>query len=322
MLLYKIKNPIRDINELLDRINLKRSQIPYRIDYKSQFPFFTTLEFIEKIEKSNPYDPLLLQIIPRFVENNDDIFVMDDPLYETELLAGSNGILKKYNNRSLLIMTPNCASNCRFCFRRNIKLKVDYTLENLKEILNKNTSVEELILSGGDPLSLSNDSLSICLENIDKTDFIKRIRFHTRYPVFDSSRIDNNLIKTLLKTEKQVLIVFHINHPNEINDNFRYVIKNLVNSNIMLLNQSVILQGINDNYRTLSKLYKKLIKLNIIPYYQHQLDEVNGISHFNVSEQKIKSILAELKENLPGYMIPKFVKEIPNREYKIDINDK
>src|SRR3990170_1900313 len=185
-------------------------------------------------------------------------------------------------------------------------------------MINEDSSIKEVILSGGDPLSLSNLKLEKLLKDLDKIEHVKIVRFHTRYIIASPNRLDSSFLKILKTTKKNIVFVFHINHPDEIDKETIKYIKRLKKLNVLLFSQTVLLKDINDNADTLKNLFEKLTSIGITPYYLHQLDKVKGLEHFEVDEKKGKDLIKTLKENLSGYMVPRYVKEIPFEKNKVD----
>lgn len=284
------------------------------------FPLKIPISYLEHIKTlANPL-PVLKQFIPTLVEYEQppEDFVYD-PLQENS----SNplpGLIHKYKTRALLTITQQCAVHCRYCFRRHF----DYRENNpgksgwLKvfEYILADKNINEVIFSGGDPLSVSDKYLAWFIDQINQLPQIKIIRFHTRLPVIIPERITADLLKILNQARANIVFVFHINHPDEITNKFKQQTLSLKQSGYTLLNQSVLLKDINDKADTLVTLSYALFENKIIPYYLHQLDPVIGAHHFQVSENHAKSIMKNLQANLPGFLVPKLVRENPNRHAK------
>ncbi len=291
------------------------------------FPLLVPRRFVERMARRDPNDPLLLQVLPRPEETQPAPGFSCDPLGEFGSLDGGmqkNRVLKKYPGRALVLVTQRCGIHCRFCFRRHLPKHGSHhnlghsTLdgENLDEILTplrNDDTVEEVILSGGDPLLLDDEKLDRLLHCIEKIPHVKRIRVHSRLPVVLPSRITDELAGVLSRT-KPVYLVLHVNHPNEIGEEFRA--RRPLLRDPVLLSQTVLLKGINDNADTLAPLFTALIDLKIVPYYLHQLDKVQGAAHFEVSEERGLQLIAELRHRLPGYAVPTYVREWPGEPGK------
>ena len=224
------------------------------------------------------------------------------------------GILQKYKGRLLVLASDECAIHCRFCFRRNIRQKKNDDLPSkLAKILKKDKSIKEVILSGGDPLMLKNSELQTLINAIPKH---LNIRIHSRMPIAMPSRFTSALW-SLLEQLPNLIFVIHANHPNELDKKSEKIFARLAKNGVVLLNQSVLLKGINNNAKTLAELSEKLLSQRVLPYYLHSMDKAQGAAHFEVPLQKAKIIFKELKELLPGYLVPRFVKEISGKRTKI-----
>jgi EF-P beta-lysylation protein EpmB len=277
--------------------------------FKDQhFPIKIPLEFANLIDKNNPDDPLLKQVIPfRNVQNQAEFSL--SPLGDEDN-APVSGLIHKYPNRVLLITSRVCAIHCQYCFRQNFDYSGHDVMSNwlaIEDYIRSHQSINEVILSGGDPLSLSDEKLAKLIRNIENIEHIKILRFHSRSIVVTPSRITDNLVKLLTKTSLKVILVTHINHANEVSEAF---IQNIGNfTNITLLNQSVLLKGVNDDLSTLERLSLKLFDIGILPYYLHMLDKVKGSEHFLVSDERAIQLHQNLKNNLSGYLVPKLVRD-------------
>ncbi|MDR1812437.1 MAG: KamA family radical SAM protein [Candidatus Fibromonas sp.] len=226
-----------------------------------------------------------------------------------------SGILKKYKGRLLVLASNRCAAYCRFCFRRNLpKKNIPDLPEKLREILKKDKSIKEVILSGGDPLTLGNRELQAFFDAIPKP---LKIRIHSRIATILPSRFTPALQSLFKQLGNRLIFVAHINHPDELNGKSEKIFRNLSKYGVTLLNQTVLLKGINDNSKILAELSEKLFSQRVLPYYLHQLDKAQGTAHFEVPIKKAREIFKELKELLPGYLVPKFVREIKGRKSKV-----
>ena len=271
------------------------------------FPIKVPLEFVERIDKSNPLDPLLLQILPK--ENKAIEGFIDSPVAD-EKYSPIKGLIHKYPSRVLLITSTVCAIHCQYCFRQNFDYGSHDILSNWVDIENyllNNKKVNEVILSGGDPLTLSDKKISKIFKRIESISHIKTIRIHTRTAVVIPSRITQELIEILNITKLKVVIVFHINHAQEISDEFVKNIQAL--KGLTLLNQSVLLKDVNDNAKVLADLSYKLFESSILPYYLHLLDKVTGAEHFLISDNRANKIYTNLQKLIPGYLLPRMVRD-------------
>ena len=272
------------------------------------FPIKIPLEFANLIDKNNPDDPLLKQVIPFSNTQNQAEFSLS-PLGDEDN-APVAGLIHKYPNRVLLITSRVCAIHCQYCFRQNFDYSGHDAMSNwlaIEDYIRSHQSINEVILSGGDPLSLSDEKLAQLIRNIENIEHIKILRVHSRSMVVTPSRITDKLVKLLTKTALKVVLVTHINHANEVSEVF---IQNIGNfTNITLLNQSVLLKGVNDDLGTLERLSLKLFDIGILPYYLHMLDKVKGAEHFLISDERAIQLHQDLKSSLSGYLVPKLVRD-------------
>ena len=272
------------------------------------FPIKIPLEFANLIDKNNPDDPLLKQVINAQARLGNSEFSLS-PL-DDESNAPVEGLIHKYPNRVLLITSRVCAIHCQYCFRQNFDYSGHDAMSNwlaIEDYIRSHQSVNEVILSGGDPLSLSDEKLEKLIKNIENIKHVRLLRIHSRSVVVTPSRITDKLVKILSKTALKVVLVTHINHENEISEAF---IKNIGNfDNVTLLNQSVLLAGVNDDSNTLERLSLKLFDVGILPYYLHMLDKVKVAEHFLVSDEYATQLHQNLKKNLSGYLVPKLVRD-------------
>jgi EF-P beta-lysylation protein EpmB len=275
--------------------------------------------YLRKIKKGDPNDPLLLQILPQTAEHTQISGFSVNPLDEHQFTP-VKGVLHKYTNRVLLITSAACAINCRYCFRRNFpyaehrQSRADW--QAALAYIRRTTELDEVILSGGDPLTQTNHWLAWLLGELDAIPHISRIRIHTRLLSALPERIDDELLLILSKLTSDTVIVSHCNHPNELGEELRPALSSLKQAGVTLLNQAVLLRQINNDADTLTTLSKELFKLGILPYYLFLLDPVAGAAHFNVSEQEARGIFSQLQSRLPGYLVPRLAREIPGKPAK------
>ncbi len=271
------------------------------------------LEFAQLIDINNANDPLLKQVLP--------VSSIHVPDFSTEPLADEAhspvaGLIHKYPNRVLLVASRVCAIHCQYCFRQNFNYAHNDAINNWHEVkryIQNNTQIDEVILSGGDPLSLSDEKLQNLMTQIELIQHIKTLRIHSRSLVVTPSRITDEFVQMLTNTKLNLVLVVHVNHVNELGDGFAAGVKKL--KSIILLNQSVLLKGVNDSFQVLSELSLRLFDLGILPYYLHLLDKVDGAQHFLVSDEQAKKIHQALKQKLSGYLVPKLVRD-ENGEFK------
>ena len=275
----------------------------------SKFPLNLPLRLAQKIKKNTWDDPILLQFLPVNKEKEIVPGFKTDPVGDLEARQSSK-LLKKYQGRALLVCTSSCAMNCRFCFRQNYDYETqDKTFAHEIELIRQDSSLTEIILSGGDPLSLSNETLTSLIKRLDVIPHLERLRFHTRFPIGIPERIDEEFLSLLEQIRLQVFFVIHTNHPSELDAQVISALKKIQKLGIPVLNQAVLLRGVNDNLSTLKALCEKLAANGILPYYLHQLDRVQGAAHFEVSEEEGRALIAELTQQMSGYAVPKYVKE-------------
>ena len=297
--------------ELFNLLELPREFLEAAQESAKLFPLKVTHSYLARIKKGDINDPLLRQILPLIEEQYEQEGYSTDPVGDLNAIAVP-GLLHKYNGRVLLMPTAACGIHCRYCFRRHFPYSEHKSSNNWQqaiEYIRKDITINEIILSGGDPLSLSNEKLFRLLDLLEAIPHLSRIRFHSRYPIILPDRIDSELSEYLQQHRCRITMVIHSNHPNELSIE---VVKalNLLNKNeITLLNQSVLLAGINDNADTLSYLSEQLFTHNVLPYYLHQLDKVQGAQHFAVSDTVAKALILTLQNQLPGYLVPRLVRE-------------
>ncbi|MFA6916471.1 MAG: KamA family radical SAM protein [Parachlamydiales bacterium] len=306
------------LNTLLEFLELDSSTIA-RLAVRKEFPLNLPRRLAEKIQKNTLEDPIFKQFVPladEFVAAEN--FVLE-PLSEGGCKVGKK-LLHKYQGRVLLVCTSACAMHCRYCFRQNFDYQVqDKGFEQELAYIAEDTTLREVILSGGDPLALTNERLSEILKAVDAIPHITRIRFHTRFPIGIPERIDEGLIALLTGLSKKVWLVVHVNHPLELDQDVLAHLKKLSDKGVMLLNQSVLLKGVNADVEVLEALCNKLVDNNILPYYIHQLDRVKGASHFEVDLEEGKALMRSLQKRVSGYALPRYAQEIPGFASKVII---
>ncbi|MDO8953806.1 MAG: EF-P beta-lysylation protein EpmB [Gammaproteobacteria bacterium] len=287
------------------------------------FPLKVPLGFADRIEKGNIHDPLLLQILPLGAEMIVTPGYTSDPL-EEQTKNPLPGLLHKYHGRVLFIVTGTCAVNCRYCFRREFPYQDNNPgskgWDQALAYIANDSSIEEVILSGGDPLMLSDKPLATLLDKISKICHVKTVRFHTRLPVVLPERITDSLVNLLQASSLQTVMVIHCNHANEIDATVAQALAKLKNAGITLLNQAVLLKGVNDSLETQIALQKKLFANGVLPYYLHLLDKVQGSAHFYVADETAQKLIYEMTQSLPGYLVPKLAREIPGMGSKLTLS--
>lgn len=307
---------------LLELLELDSSWLAPAIAAAKLFPLRVTPSYASRIRKGDPDDPLLRQILPLGDELLTEADYTTDPLQE----ATANpvrGVVHKYHGRVLFIAATQCAINCRYCFRRHFpygdnQLNREQWRAALTYVAD-NPQISEVILSGGDPLSLADKQLAWLTEEIAKISHVTRLRIHTRYPIILPSRITAGLIGSITQTRLQVVMVVHCNHPQEIDPAVCAAFRDLKQAQVTLLNQTVLLRNINDDSEILAALSEGLFNAGVLPYYLHLLDKVTGAAHFAIADQDAKSLYKELLTLLPGYLVPKLVREVPSELSKTPI---
>ena len=279
----------------------------------TDYPLRVPRPFVDLMERENPEDPLLLQVLPQTEENQAASGFSKDPLGE---IAGAEHCfaLNKYTGRTLLLASRQCGIHCRFCFRRHFsKVQTNPDVETLLAPIRSGTTIEEVILSGGDPLMLDDNTLINLLQSLLQIKHVRRIRIHSRLPVVLPNRLTRKLAE-ILTLPIPVYLMLHINHPNELSTDFLERREWL--SKPVVMAQTVLLRRINDDTETLYRLFRRCVDARILPYYLHQLDRVEGAAHFEVSPEKGLRIHAELRSRLPGYAVPMYVREICGKTCK------
>jgi len=276
--------------------------------------------YVARMRPGDPEDPLLRQVLPLGRELEDAVDFVTDPVGEHAALRAP-GLLQKYRGRALIITTSACAVHCRYCFRREFPYSEQIGdaprwSAALAEIA-RDTSLEEVILSGGDPLSLSDARLKSLTDALAEIPHVQRLRVHTRQPIVLPSRVDDGLVGWLRSVQLPTVFVLHANHPNEIDSEVRAACAKLRAVGATLLNQSVLLRGVNDDADVLAELSRRLFDAGVLPYYLHLLDRVRGAAHFEVPEARARVIAGELASRLSGYLVPRLVREIYGAPAKV-----
>ena len=315
----QLATAIRTPEELCDMLDLHKDVISGSHAPTHAFPFLVTRSFVSRIHKGDPHDPLLLQILPRDLEEQNIPGFVADPLEENASLTAP-GLIQKYAGRALLMLTSACAINCRYCFRRAFPYadngvqtsKLDEALDEIS----RTRSIHEIILSGGDPLLVSDERLQSILHRLSDIPHLRRLRIHTRLPVVLPERVTDTLVTMLARTRLTTTVVIHANHAQELDHTVEKAMLQLRRSHSLLLNQSVLLRGINDSANVLAELSERLLEIGVIPYYLHLLDRVSGTSHFEVDRQTAEQIHETLRNQLPGYAVPRLAQEVPGAPAK------
>ena len=317
-----LQDCISDVDELFQLLELPQQYKSGALKAHQLFPLKVPQRYLTLIEKGNINDPLLRQILPLDAESEVIEGYSSDPLQELRQMH-SPGVIKKYQGRLLLTLTGTCAVNCRYCFRRLFPYSKanpsNQYWQSALERIQGDSSISEIILSGGDPLLLSDKKLASLINDLKSIEHLNTLRIHTRVPVFLPERINKDLLTLLQACPLKVVMVIHCNHPREIDLAVEQQLSALKQIGITLLNQAVLLKNVNDDAKTLVDLSQRLFEADVLPYYLHLLDKVNGAAHFDVPEEKAKQIYQQLLSSLPGYLVPKLVREAPDRPSKTPI---
>ena len=316
-----MRDGIATLQELLEIVQVDKNRFDAMQPTRGEFPLRVPRSYAARMRKGDPADPLLLQVLPLHAERMDVPGFEPDPLRETGL--ASQGVLQKYRGRALLVTTPACPVHCRYCFRRHFPYTDQVAAKDRWEpalrTLRGMTDVTEVILSGGDPLSLTNRRLGQLLHLIEGLEHIDTVRFHTRFPIVLPERVDHGLLRLLSRNKLHTVMVVHCNHANEIDRSVRTALEAVARTGTVLLNQSVLLKGINDNADRLESLSRALFSCRVLPYYLHLLDPVSGAAHFDVPASRGTKLIEELRRRLPGYLVPRLVREEPGQPGKTTI---
>ncbi|MDE3072856.1 MAG: EF-P beta-lysylation protein EpmB [Pseudomonadota bacterium] len=269
--------------------------------------------FVARMRRGDARDPLLLQVLPQLAELDPAPGFVADAVGDMAARA-AHGVLHKYRGRALLIASGSCAVNCRYCFRRHFPYGEEIAAagqwRQALEHLRQDASIGELILSGGDPLALVTAKLEELSRGLAELPHVTRLRIHTRLPVVLPERVDGPLLAWLDALPLQKVLVLHANHANEIDPGVDAACRQLRDAGVTLLNQSVLLRGINDDADALAGLSERLFAAGVLPYYLHQLDRVQGAAHFEVDDARARALIEALRQRLPGYLVPKLVREV------------
>ncbi|HEX8757449.1 MAG TPA: EF-P beta-lysylation protein EpmB [Steroidobacteraceae bacterium] len=316
----ELAEAITSVEELADALGLSPAQLGAAPGAGRHFPLRVPRPFVARMRRGDPSDPLLRQVLPVAAELADVAQFVPDPVGESSAMRAP-ALLQKYRGRALLITTAACAVHCRYCFRREFPYaqqsgEAPRWGEALAEIA-ADSSLEEIILSGGDPLSLSNARLEGLTRSLGAIPHVRRIRVHTRQPVVLPSRVDEGLLQCLRATTRPIVFVLHVNHPNELDAQLAAACAKLRATGVTLLNQSVLLAGINDSLEVLSQLSLRLFDAGVLPYYLHALDPVSGAAHFAVPDPRARALAGQLAANLPGYLVPRLVREVAGAPAKV-----
>lgn len=314
-----LSNCITDPAELVEILQLDPALLSAAKQLSNAFALRVPRGFVARMEVGNVNDPLLRQVLP--IANEADILpgMSNDAVGDLPAIK-MPGLLHKYHGRVLLTLSGACAINCRYCFRRAFPYQDNIVSskqwQEILEYVRSDDTIEEVIFSGGDPLVASDKRLAAMIEDLAAIAHVQRVRFHSRLPIVLPERVTDELIACLTATRLLPVMVVHCNHPNEIDSSVEHTLQRLRDNKLALYNQSVLLKTINDDANVLAELQKKLFQCGVQPYYLHLLDRVQGVLHFEVDEARALNIFQQLQATLPGYLVPKLVREIPGEPSK------
>lgn len=314
------RGAIRDPATLCRALDLDPALAAAAAGSDGSFPLFVPRPYLARMSRGDPRDPLFLQVWPSPEESKDVPGFTHDPVGDLAA-ARQPGLLRKYAGRALLIVTGRCAVHCRYCFRRHYpydeRPRSSQEWERTLAEIAQDRSLDEVILSGGDPLTVVDQRLAELVEQIAAISHVHRLRVHTRLPIMIPQRVTSELLGALQGTRLAPWMVIHANHARELDDDVAAAIARLVDAGIPVLNQAVLLRGVNDSSEAQISLSRRLVDLRVIPYYLHQLDPVAGAAHFVVPVEAGRELIAAMRSALPGYAVPRYVREVPGAEAKI-----
>ncbi|MBX2808099.1 MAG: EF-P beta-lysylation protein EpmB [Cellvibrionaceae bacterium] len=317
----QLQAAVSDPAQLLRQLQLDSRLLPAARSASALFPLRVPQAFIARMQVGNPKDPLLRQVLPLKEELIHSDGYSRDPVGEQG--NAQKGLIQKYAGRVLLLVNGHCAVNCRYCFRRHFPYQ-DNKLSRQQwqavcEQIGADSSIREVIYSGGDPLASSDRQLQWLTQQIAAIPHIQRLRIHSRLPVVIPDRITPACLQWLTEHRLRTVFVVHINHPQEIDKPLRAALKRLSATGITLLNQAVLLKGVNDDVATLETLSNQLFEAGVLPYYLHLFDRVSGAWHFDSTQAQAKQLYRALQARLPGYLVPKLVKEVAGEVSKTPV---
>ena len=309
-----LREAVRDPRELLDLLGLDRLAPRLSDEAMVQFPLRVPRGFVARMRRGDPSDPLLRQVLPL----DDEMRPM--PGFGLDAVGDgaaktAPGVIQKYRGRALLVATGSCAIHCRYCFRRHFPYAEETAARDgwreAVDLIRQDASIEEVLLSGGDPLSLSNGKLAELTGALADIPHLRRLRIHSRLPIVVPERVDDGLMGWLSTLPWPVTLVVHANHANEFDGTVDAALGRLRAAGVHLLNQAVLLRGVNDSVDALGALSERGFRAGVLPYYLHQLDRVAGVAHFEVDDAHARALHAGLAARLSGYLVPRLVREIP-----------
>ncbi len=317
-----LRNVVSSLEELLELLELSPELLDPRVADCGDFPLRVPREFVARMRPRDPRDPLLQQVLPTAAEFEVRPGYREQPL-EEELFAPRPGLIQKYRGRVLVVTAGSCAINCRYCFRRNFPYASQHPWAGeataVVDSIAADPSIREVILSGGDPLVASDRKLAGLVDRLSEIEHLDTLRIHTRLPVVLPSRVDQRLLQWLGHTRLATVVVLHANHPQEIDGEVGRAVSRLRGTGVTVLNQSVLLAGVNDRAADLITLSRSLFAVGVLPYYLHLLDRVQGAAHFEVATSVALRLVEEMRQELPGYLVPRLVREVPGAPSKVPV---
>lgn len=310
---------IRDPFELCRLLGLPESRAAEAAGAAGHFPLLVPRGFLRRMRHGDPDDPLLAQVLPKAVELERPEGFSADPLDEQEKLAAP-ALVRKYPGRALVLATGSCAIHCRYCFRREFPYaeagSTAAGLDRAVEAIAAAPEIHEAILSGGDPLLLDDVRLESLVRSLGDIPHLRRLRIHSRLPVVLPERVTDGLVGLLAATRLGCVVVIHANHAAELDSEVAAAVARLAASGAIVMNQAVLLAGVNDAFEPLRDLSERLIEIGVVPYYLHLLDRVQGAAHFDVPEGRGLALHRRLRSELPGYAVPRLAREVPGEPAK------
>lgn len=317
-----LRDAIRTIDSLCVELELDPALLGYGAAAARRFPLLVPRPFVNRMRRRDPHDPLLRQVLPAADEDRPQPDFLADPVADQAAII-SPGLLHKYEGRALVVATGACAIHCRYCFRQNFDYaglpSASELADRVAEAVASDPEISEVILSGGDPLTLADDRLADLAERLAELPQLRRLRVHSRLPIVLPQRVEGELIAWLTGTRLTPIMVVHANHPAEIDADVAAALARLIDAGVPVLNQAVLLRGVNDDVSVLVELCERLIDLRVMPYYLHQLDRVAGAARFEVPPDEARAIIQALRARLPGYAVPRLVQELPGATSKLPL---
>ena len=315
-----MENPVKVFTQLPEFFEYIGTAAPDNLDRSPKFPFLCSRHYADLIKKAAHPEALLREILPTTEELESVPGFVDDPVGDLPA-AKSDCIIQKYDGRALVVSTATCGVRCRFCFRKNYPFQSNPDVaRQVSDWLDTHSDIWEVILSGGDPLTLGPGKFRDLVEAIAMHSSVTTLRIHTRLPVMQPELAMQHFeLMRELPARFECVLVTHVDHPDELDEQSQIVFGQLKYSGWTLLNQSVLLKDVNDSADTLEKLSRKLFEQGVLPYYLHQLDHANGVAHFEVNDETARALVGEIRKRLPGYLVPRLVRELPGEKSKTPV---